>query len=75
MSKKLKKEIENIVQIVSQYPLGGSIEEILSSLATIIPKRTLQYRLSSLVKLGILRHEGHVEIAGITLKKLQYISQ
>lgn len=58
MSKKLKKELENLVQIVSRHPNGVSVEELLNLLTDTIPKRTLQYRLSNLVKNGFLRIKG-----------------
>ena len=58
MSDKLKKEIENLAKMVKGYPHGVSIEELLKSMNGITPKRTLQYRLSILVKSGVLRIEG-----------------
>ena len=58
MSNKLKKEIENLAEIVRCHPSGISIEELLQSMNDVIPKRTVQYRLSILIKSGILRIEG-----------------
>ena len=58
MSKKLKEELENLVQIIMRHPDGVSVVELLNFLSGATPKRTLQYRLSTLVKTGILRNEG-----------------
>jgi hypothetical protein len=58
MSKKLKEELENLVQFIAHYPDGVSLEELLNFLKGATPKRTLQYRLSKLVKAGVLRNEG-----------------
>jgi len=58
MSKKLKEELENLIQLVAHHPEGVSIKELLNSLAFPTPKRTLQYRLSNLVKTGVLKNEG-----------------
>lgn len=58
MPKKLKEELENLVQIIAHYPGGISIRELQNILVGDIPKRTLQYRLSKLVKSGILRIGG-----------------
>ncbi len=58
MSKKLKKEIENLVEIVKRHPDGISIEELLHLMNDVTPRRTVQYRLSILVKSGILRIGG-----------------
>lgn len=57
MSKKLKEELENLVQIITCHPEGVSIEELLNFLPG-TPRRTVQYRLATLVKAGILRNEG-----------------
>lgn len=54
----LKKELENLVEIVKRHPDGISIEGVLSVMNEATPKRTLQYRLSALVKSGLLRTEG-----------------
>src|SRR5438105_4161914 len=56
--KTLKEKLGILVQVVSQHPDGISVEEIGAILTESTPKRTLQYRLSSLVKAGILRIEG-----------------
>ena len=58
MSKKLKKEIENLAEIVRWHPDGISIREVMKLVDHLTPKRTVQYRLSLLTKLGILRIEG-----------------
>jgi hypothetical protein len=58
MSNKLKKETEKLVTIIKCYPNGVSIEELLHIINDLTPRRTVQYRLSSLVKSGILRIEG-----------------
>lgn len=58
MSDELNKELENLTEIVSGYPDGISIEELLNVMKNTTPRRTVQYRLSSLVKSGILRTEG-----------------
>lgn len=57
MSYKLKKEIENLAEIVRQHPDGISTEELLHLMNEVTPKRTVQYRLSILIKSGILRIE------------------
>ncbi len=43
-------ELDDILKIVGGYPGGASIEEIHSTLATPVPRRTLQYRLARLVE-------------------------
>lgn len=58
MSNKLKKEIENLAEIVRRHPDGISIKELLQFMNDVTPKRTVQYRLSILVKSGILRIKG-----------------
>src|SRR5262245_28627622 len=58
MSKKIRKELEELIQIIASYPNGLSIEELSNLLTTTTPKRTLQYRLSNLVKIGLLKIEG-----------------
>jgi hypothetical protein len=58
MSKKLKKEIENLAELVGRHPGGVSCEQLLHFMNDATPRRTLQYRLSTLVKSGILRIEG-----------------
>ena len=58
MSRKLKEDLENLVQIIARHPNGVSTEELLNFLAGTTPRRTLQYRLATLVKTGILRNEG-----------------
>lgn len=59
MSKKItKEEIEKLCQIIAHHPDGVSVEELLNFLMEAIPRRTLQYRLSNLVKAGILKNVG-----------------
>jgi Fic family protein len=58
LNKTSKEELEKIVRIIAYHPDGVSVEELLNFLSNAIPKRTLQYRLSHLVKAGIIRHEG-----------------
>lgn len=58
MSNKLKKEIEHLAEIIKCHQDGISIEELLKFTNDVTPKRTVQYRLSTLVKSGILRIEG-----------------
>ena len=58
MTDKLNKEIKNLVEIVKLYPDGISIEKLFHFMNELVPKRTLQYRLSALVKTGILKIKG-----------------
>jgi hypothetical protein len=53
-----KKGVENLIQIIAQHPDGVSVIELLNMLADGMPKRTLQYNLSNLVKAGILNKKG-----------------
>lgn len=57
MPKKIP-QTDLILDIVSRFPNGASVEEILIGLAPVPSRRTLQYRLSSLVKNGTLIAEG-----------------
>jgi len=43
-------EMDDILKIVEDYPGGASVEEVQSSLAKPVPRRTLQYRLARLVE-------------------------
>jgi len=43
-------ELDDIRRIVGGYPGGASVEEVQSSLAKAVPRRTLQYRLARLVE-------------------------
>lgn len=43
-----------ILDIISRFPNGASVEEILIGLNPPPPRRTLQYRLSALVKKGVI---------------------
>lgn len=54
----MKEELENLVQIVGHHPHGVSTEELFHYFNATIPKRTLQYRLSILVKASLLKSEG-----------------
>lgn len=47
-----------ILEIISRFPSGASVEEILVGLDPVPPRRTLQYRLAALVKNGSLIAEG-----------------
>ncbi len=58
MSHKFKKELEYLVQIIALHSDGISLEELLNSINEAAPRRTVQYRLSTLVKSGIIRIEG-----------------
>jgi len=58
MSKNFNKEFEKLVEIVKQHPEGISVDGLLQLTNNVTPKRTIQYRLSSLVKYGVLRVEG-----------------
>lgn len=57
MAKQITQELQNLVEMISDHP-GLSVEELLNLVANAIPKRTLQYRLSLLVKDGKLKIEG-----------------
>jgi Fic family protein len=57
MSKKLKEELENLIEVIKRHADGISIEELLNCIEDVTPRRTVQYRLSTLVKSGILRIE------------------
>lgn len=57
MSKRIS-ELGDLVQIITRHPNGISIEELSNILEIAMPRRTLQYRLSHLVKRGVLRIEG-----------------
>jgi hypothetical protein len=58
MPKKLKEELDDLVNIITRDHDGFSIEKLLNFITKAIPRRTVQYRLSTLVKSGILRIEG-----------------
>ncbi len=60
MPKKVS-QIELILEIVGRFPGGASVEEILLGLNPPPPRRTLQYRLASLVKSGCLVAEGRTK--------------
>lgn len=50
-----------ILEIVGRFPGGASVEEILIGLYPAPSRRTLQYRLASLVKKGLLVAEGRTK--------------
>ncbi len=54
-------QIDLILEIIGRFPGGASIEEILVGLDPPLPRRTLQYRLASLVKSGRLVAEGRTK--------------
>ncbi|MBI5346783.1 MAG: Fic family protein [Chlamydiae bacterium] len=54
----LKDELAAIIHAVSLFPKGASIKDIRMSLESPPPQRTLQYRLSFLIKTGQLKAEG-----------------
>lgn len=58
MSKKLKKDIDSLLSMIKTRFGGMSVEELFQAMGELVSKRTLQYRLSGLVKLGVLRREG-----------------
>ncbi len=60
MSKKIP-QTDLILDIVSRFPHGASVEEILIGLDPAPTRRTLQHRLSSLVKNGLLTAEGRTK--------------
>lgn len=69
MSSKFKKNLENLVEIVKRHPNGIAIEELLHFIDNAVPKRTVQYRLSALVKSGTLK------IIGIGKNSKYYINE
>jgi Fe2+ or Zn2+ uptake regulation protein len=50
--------LESLLEIVKKQPDGISIEEVLHFMRHEISRRTVQYRLSTLVKNGFLRMKG-----------------
>lgn len=58
MSDKLQKELASLLEIIEQHPDGVSIKELLNLMNNVTPKRTVQYRLSILIKSGVLRMES-----------------
>jgi hypothetical protein len=54
-------QLDLILEIVSRFPRGASVEEILLGLNPPLPRRTLQYQLASLVKSGRLVAEGRTK--------------
>jgi len=59
MARISKKDIDLILDLVSRFPDGASLEEILIGIDPPPFRRTLQYRLASLVKGGSLVAVGH----------------
>ena len=53
-----KSEFGEITQAVSLFPDGVSFEKLLEVLTLDLPRRTIQHRLSSLVKKGVLMSQG-----------------
>lgn len=49
---------DQILEIISRFPEGASIEEIMVGLTPIPARRTLQHRLAALIKAGLLIAEG-----------------
>src|SRR5438105_3508890 len=47
---------EDLIKTILQYPQGIALEELLKLFD--IPRRTLQYKLSNLVKIAVLKREG-----------------
>ncbi len=64
MAKIPERDIRLILDLIARFPEGTSIEEILIGLNPPPPRRTLQYRLASLIK------QGHLEAVGPTKKRL-----
>lgn len=58
MPKSLSQEFEKLITVISCYSDGVSIEELLNFFSYTVPKRTLQYRLSALVKAGKIKNRG-----------------
>ncbi|MGB7128552.1 MAG: Fic family protein [Candidatus Rhabdochlamydia sp.] len=54
-------QLDLILEIISRFPGGASVEEILLGLSPPPPRRTLQYQLASLVKSGRLVAEGRTK--------------
>ncbi len=58
MTKKLKNELQSLAELIASHSNGVSLEELLKLTNNTVPRRTLQYRLSTLVKASVLRNEG-----------------
>jgi Fic family protein len=58
MSEKINKELKDLIQMIERFPNGISIEELSNLLTVTMSRRTLQYRLSNLVRAGILKVVG-----------------
>lgn len=54
-----EKDVALLLDLISRFPLGASLEEILIGLTPPPSRRTLQYRLASLVKQGRLIAAGN----------------
>lgn len=64
MAKISEEDIELILDLLSRFPEGASLEQILIGLTPPPPRRTLQYRLASLIK------QGRLEAIGSSKKRL-----
>ena len=53
-----EQDLQAIEAVVSAYPAGIGIQDILGALGEALPRRTLQYRLKYLVEAGRLVKEG-----------------
>ena len=59
MPKKLiEKDLTPILEVISQFPAGATLDNIIHNIKQPIPRRTLQRRLSMLVNEGLLLAEG-----------------
>lgn len=54
----LKESLENLIKVIENYPNGIGLNDLFLVFAKKIPKRTLQYRLSNLVKKEIVIVRG-----------------
>jgi hypothetical protein len=57
-------ELDHMLEVIAQFPDGASLEDISSKLTFSLARRTLQYRLSSLVKAGRIILKGNTR-AGV----------
>ncbi len=58
MGKKLRKQLTDLIQIIEKREEGISVGELSLLLTDPMARRSLQYRLSSLVKRGVLKRKG-----------------
>ncbi|MGR3951588.1 MAG: hypothetical protein QRY74_01515 [Chlamydia sp.] len=61
MSIKLERTYEEIIQTIALYTDGITIDNLLGLLKNRPAKRTVQYRISNLVKNGTIKRIGHVK--------------